>query len=495
MNITEPRVRFAPSPTGDLHIGNARTAFFNWLYARHYGGKLILRIEDTDQERTTKVFEDNLLEDLKWLSLEWDEGPEKNGAVGPYRQSERLELYDSFLKKLIQEEKVYPCYCTEEELELERTSLLARKMPPRYMGKCRNLTEADRRKLEAQGRRPTYRFKVDPGLIEFQDLIRGAMKFEGEAIGDFIIVRSNGIPAYNFAVVIDDSFMGISTVIRGEDHLSNTAIQLMLYRAFGFTPPEFAHHSLILGKDRTKLSKRHGSVSVREFKEKGILPEALLNYLALLGGSIGEGREVCSLNEIIASFSLGRAGKSGAIFDEDKLIWLNSLYLHNELPAQLKKKLFPFIRKAGYDVDQLDSGWLESMVDAVKPNLATLADIGPYMAMLADERFRIEADAASLLREEEAQAVVLTLLQLLDKEEFPSEDSYRQVMTMLGKKAGVKGKKLFMPVRAALTGATHGPELDKIFALLGKQAVVERLKKALALKESFSVFSATADPD
>jgi glutamyl-tRNA synthetase len=290
MNSTKPRVRFAPSPTGELHIGNARTAFFNWLYARHHGGKLVLRIEDTDRQRSTRAFEARVIDDLKWLSLDWDEGPDGKGEVGPYRQSERLELYESFLKSLQKDGRVYPCYCTEDELEVERTSLLSRKMAPRYMGKCRNLTEADRRRLEAQGRRPTWRFRVSQGAVLFQDLIRGTMKFEGEAVGDFIIVRSNGTPAYNFAVVIDDHFMEISTVIRGEDHLSNTAIQLMLYGALGFEPPEFAHHSLILGKDRTKLSKRHGSVSVREFREKGILPEALLNYLALLGSSIGEGR-------------------------------------------------------------------------------------------------------------------------------------------------------------------------------------------------------------
>jgi len=480
MSSEMTRVRFAPSPTGDLHIGNARTAFFNWLYARHYGGKLILRIEDTDQERTTKAFEANLLEDLKWLSLDWDEGPEQNGSVGPYRQSERLELYDSFLKNLVKEEKVYPCYCTEEELELERTALLARKMPPRYMGKCRNLTLADRKKLEAQGRRPTYRFRVQPGTIAFQDKIRGPMKFEGEAIGDFIIVRSNGIPAYNFAVVIDDHFMEISSVIRGEDHLSNTAIQLMLYEALGFTPPEFAHHSLILGKDRMKLSKRHGSVSVREFREKGILPEALLNYLALLGGSIGEGREVCSVSEIISAFSLDRAGKSGAIFDEDKLIWLNSLYIHNEPPDQLREKLMPFISKAGYEVNQLESRWLDRMVEAVKPNLATLADIGPYMAMLDDEQFQIGGDATAVLREDEAQTVIRKLLKIIDDGAFAGEDFYPQMMTMLRTVTGVKGKRLFMPVRAAITGTTRGPELDKIFPLLGKQSVLERLKKALA---------------
>jgi len=486
MNSKEPRVRFAPSPTGDLHIGNARTAFFNWLYARHFGGKLILRVEDTDQERTTKVFEANLLEDLKWLTLDWDEGPEKNGSVGPYRQSERLELYDSFLKNLIKEEKVYPCYCTEEELELERASLLARKMAPRYMGKCRNLTLEERRKLEAQGRRPTYRFKVFPGSIAFQDRIRGQMKFEGEAIGDFIIVRSNGIPAYNFAVVIDDHFMEISSVIRGEDHLSNTAIQLMLYEALGFSPPEFAHHSLILGKDRTKLSKRHGSVAVREFRERGILPEALLNYLALLGGSIGEGREVCSVSDIIAAFSLDKAGKSGAIFDEDKLTWLNSLYIHHESPDQLEEHLLPFIRKGGYDVDQLDPRWLVRMVEVVKPNLATLADVGPYLAMFMDEGFPVEEEAASLLREKDAQAVLRALLHRMEDGSFPQEDFYPQVMAQLRSETGIKGKKLFMPVRAALTGSTRGPELDKIFSLLGKQSVMTRLKKALSPEEKFS---------
>jgi nondiscriminating glutamyl-tRNA synthetase len=479
MSSEIPRVRFAPSPTGDLHVGNARTALFNWLYARHYGGKLILRIEDTDQERTTKAFEANLLEDLKWLTLDWDEGPERNGTVGPYRQSERLELYDSFLKNLIKEEKVYPCYCTEEELELERTSLLARKIAPRYMGKCRNLTLEERRRLEAQGRKPTYRFRVPPGTIAFQDQIRGPMKFEGEAIGDFIIVRSNGIPAYNFAVVIDDHFMEISSVIRGEDHLSNTAIQLMLYEALGFPPPEFAHHSLILGKDRTKLSKRHGSVAVREFRGKGILPEALLNYLALLGGSIGEGREVCSVDEIVAAFSLDRAGKSGAIFDEDKLVWLNSLYLHNESPDPLKDKLLPFIRKAGYEVNLLDPKWLDRMLAVVQPNLATLADIGPYLAMLVNEEFPVEDDAASLLREKDAQAVVRALLPLIEDGDFSRMDFYPQVMTQLRSITGAKGKMLFMPVRAALTGSTRGPELDKIFSLLGKTSVMARLKKAL----------------
>ena len=347
------RVRFAPSPTGDLHVGNARTALFNWLFAKHYEGRFILRIEDTDQERTSRIFERNLLEDLKWLSLYWDEGPEKGGEFGPYHQIERLPLYNTYLKKLIADERVYPCYCTEEELEAERLTLLSMKMMPRYMGKCRNLTDSERKSLETKGRNAAFRFKVKPGSIEFDDLIRGSMKFEGEAIGDFIIVRSNGIPSYNFAVVIDDHLMEITHVIRGEDHLSNTAIQILLYGALGFTPPSFAHHSLILGRDRSKLSKRHGSVSVREFRKKGILPKALLNYLSLLGGSLGEGKEFASLDEIIDMFSLERAGKSGAIFDESKLKWLNAMYIRDCDVETLIELLSPFLKKAGYDPESL----------------------------------------------------------------------------------------------------------------------------------------------
>ena len=292
MTSHRPRVRFAPSPTGDLHVGNARTALFNWLFAKRYGGDFILRIEDTDQERTSPVFEKNILEDLKWLSIEWEEGPEKGGSLGPYHQIQRLDIYDKYTKELVSAGKVYPCYCTEEELEAERASLLSMRMMPRYTGKCKRLTDREREALESRGRKPALRFSVDKGTIEFKDLIRREMKFDGDAIGDFIIVRSNRIPSYNFAAVVDDHLMEITHVIRGEDHLSNTAIQILLYRALDFKPPEFAHHSLILGKDRTKLSKRHGSVAVREFKNRGILSPALLNYLSLLGGSVGEGKKL-----------------------------------------------------------------------------------------------------------------------------------------------------------------------------------------------------------
>jgi nondiscriminating glutamyl-tRNA synthetase len=477
------RVRFAPSPTGDLHVGNARTALFNWLFAKHYGGRFILRIEDTDQERTSRIFEKNLLEDLKWLSLYWDEGPEKGGEFGPYHQIERLPLYSTYLKKLIADERVYPCYCTEEELEAERLTLLSMKMMPRYMGKCRNLTDSDRKTLETKGRNAAFRFKVKPGSIEFDDLIRGSMKFEGEAIGDFIIVRSNGIPSYNFAVVIDDHLMEITHVIRGEDHLSNTAIQILLYGALGFTPPSFAHHSLILGRDRSKLSKRHGSVSVREFRKKGILPKALLNYLSLLGGSLGEGKEFASLDEIIDMFSLERAGKSGAIFDESKLKWLNAMYIRDCDVETLIELLSPFLKKAGYDPDLLDHTWLHQVVDAVKDNIVTLNEISGYIDMFVDEKYHVSREAAEILRGNTVAEILKALHEVLIQSEISRKNVYSTVIHSVREKTGLKAKSILMPLRAAVTGRTSGPELEKIFSILGKESILKRLEQARQFME------------
>jgi nondiscriminating glutamyl-tRNA synthetase len=477
----EPRVRFAPSPTGQLHVGNARTALFNWLFARRYGGRFVLRIEDTDQERTTKFFEQSLLEDLKWLSIDWDEGPEKGGEFGPYHQIERLHLYESYLKKLITDGKVYPCYCSEEELEAERTSLISMRMPPRYMGKCRNLTDEERKQREREGRKPTFRFKVERGAIAFVDLIRGAMKFESEAIGDFIIVRSNGIPAYNFAVVIDDHLMKITHVIRGEDHLSNTAIQLLLYGALGFSPPHFAHHSLILGKDRAKLSKRHGSVSVREFKRQGILPESLLNYLALLGSSFGEGKEIAPIEEMVDMFTIDRAGKSGAIFDEDKMQWLNGIYIRHDAIETLSERVIPFIREAGYDVDVFDRSRLHRIVEAVRDNLVILSDIGSCIDIFFDDRYHLSEEAAALLACNTAPSVIKAFYEALNAHHMNDENLYSDLMKTVREKTGLKSKALFMPVRAAITGNISGPELEKIFSILGKESILKRLKKAIQI--------------
>jgi len=475
-----PRVRFAPSPTGDLHVGNARTALFNWLFARHCEGDFIVRIEDTDRARTSEKFEKGILRDLRWLSIDWDEGPEKDGGFRPYHQFERLDIYDYYLKRLIEEDKVYPCYCTDDELEAERKALLSRGMMPRYMGKCRNLTDREKRKLESEGKKPALRFKVGEDIVEFDDLIRGSMRFDCDLIGDFIIVRSNGIPAYNFAVVIDDHLMKITHVIRGEDHLSNTPLQLLLYKSLGFKPPLFSHHSLILGKDRSKLSKRHGAVSVKAFRDKGVLPEALLNYLSLLGGSFASGKEICSVDEIIAEFSFERAGKSGAIFDEGKLRWLNKIYIRDHKVDKLTELLIPFIENAGYDCNITDRRWLHSVVEAVSGNISTLSEIGDYIDIFFDEKYEISEDAASVFKEGHAPAVVKSLREALMLEKCTEDNLYRCVVDVVSSQTGLKGKKLFMPVRAAITGKTWGPELDKLFAILGRGSLLKRVKQAVA---------------
>ena len=473
----KPRVRFAPSPTGELHVGNARTALFNWMFARHSGGDFILRIEDTDESRSALSYQVNLIDDLKWLGVDWDEGPQKQGTYGPYKQSERLNIYADHLQKLVAADLVYPCYCTEEELEEERQALILSKRMPRYMGKCRNLTPDERKAREAQGRKHSYRFKVPQFTVEFNDLIRGAMKFEGESIGDFIIVRSNGMPAYNFAVVIDDHLMAITHVIRGEDHLSNTALQIMLYRALGFEPPVFAHHSLILGKDRSKLSKRHGSVSVGEFRKQGILPEVLLNYLGLLGSSFTDGREILSRDEMIADFTLTRASKSGAIFDEEKLLWLNAIYIRNCETESLTNRLFPFLQQAGYQPDTLDAQWLRNVIDAVKNNLTKLTDIDGHIHFFFDEQYELTDAAKQILAGVSARKVVSAFGEYLASAQDLPNDLYAGAIKYAKEKTGVKGKELFMPIRAALTGVVHGPELDRVFAVLGKESAAKRLQR------------------
>jgi len=474
-----PRVRFAPSPTGDLHVGNARTALFNWLFARHRGGRFILRIEDTDRFRTSDIHEAGILDDLLWLGLDWDEGPGKGGPYGPYRQSERSEIYERYLETLIRIEKVYRCYCTEEELEAERKRLLSSGQAPRYSGKCRRLSDDQRRKLEGEGRKPAWRFAVTGDTVEFEDLIRGPVKFSGMDIGDFIVVRSNGIPAYNFAVVVDDHLMEISHVIRGEDHLSNTAMQIMLYRALGFVPPLFAHHALILGKDRAKLSKRHGASAIREFRQMGILPEAMVNYLALLGSSFAEGTEVLTLSEMVEVFSLDRAGKSGAAFSMEKLEWLNNLYIRKSDNGKLALMLSPYLKRAGYDTESRGDTWLEAAIDTIKGNLRLLSEITDYIDVYYDDRYAIEEGAGNILREEKSREILGVLEESLGDPECPDDDPYSFLIDRLRKKTGLKGKALFMPLRAAVTGKTWGPELNHVVNLLGKASLRKRVRRAM----------------
>ena len=322
------RVRFAPSPTGHLHVGNARTALFNWLLARGQNGTFILRIEDTDLERSTRESEQAILDDLRWMGLQWDEGVEAGGAYGPYRQTERMQSYVDHTNRLLAEGKGYYCFCSAETLEAHRKSQLAAGLPPKYAGTCRNIPPDEAKRRKESGEAAVVRLRVPEGRdVTFNDVVRGEVTFHTDVIGDPVLVRSDGIPAYNFAVVIDDALMKVTHVIRGEDHISNTPRQILLYEAYGYQPPTFAHLSLVMGPDHAPLSKRHGATSVKEFREKGYLPEALVNYLALIGWSPGQNEELLPADELARRFRLENVAHSAGVFDEDKLAWANRHYL------------------------------------------------------------------------------------------------------------------------------------------------------------------------
>ena len=369
----EMRVRFAPSPTGPFHIGGARSALFNWLLARKLNGKLVLRIEDTDRDRSKPEYEENIKAALKWLGIMWDEGVDVEGPYGPYRQMDRLAIYKKYTDQLLAEGKAYYCYCTPEELEAEREALTAKGMMPRYMGKCRNLTPEQKAEYEAQGRKPTIRFRVPEGVdLTFNDMVRGEVHFDSDGIGDFVIVKADGIPTYNYAVVIDDSLMHITHVIRAEEHLSNTPRQLLVYDALGFERPVFGHISLILGKDKKKMSKRHGATSVDQYRQLGYLPHALVNFLALLGWAPTDEQEIFSEEELIKAFNMDHVAKNPAVFDIEKLNWINFQYMKQLTPDQLLELTLPFIEKAGYVQEPIDADkkeWLKAVVWYVRDHL------------------------------------------------------------------------------------------------------------------------------
>ena len=342
------RLRFAPSPTGQLHVGNARTALFNWLLARGAGGTFVLRIEDTDFERSTTQSESAILEDLRWMGLEWSEGIEAGGDCGPYRQSERLHIYRAHVVELMSLGHAYQCFCSAEQLEADRKAALEAGRPPQYVGRCRDITRDQARRRIENGERAVIRFRVPANReVVFNDIVRGEVRFSTEVIGDPVLVRSDGIPAYNYAVVIDDALMAITHVIRGEDHISNTPRQILLYEAFGWTPPPFAHVSLVMGPDHSPLSKRHGATSVAEFRARGYLPEALTNYLALIGWSPGEGEELLPLQELAARFRLEDVGHSAGVFDIEKLAWVNRHYLKAAAPDRLARLAVPYCSRRG----------------------------------------------------------------------------------------------------------------------------------------------------
>jgi glutamyl-tRNA synthetase len=460
------RVRFAPSPTGRLHVGNARTALFNWLLARGQGGTFILRIEDTDAERSTRESEQAILHDLQWLGLEWDEGPDRGGGHGPYRQSERLHLYQSYAKELQSADAAYPCFCTAAQLEAERQEALAAGRPARYAGTCRRLSYGDAARRIAAGEHPAIRFRVPDGReVVFNDAVRGEVRFHTDVIGDPVIVRADGMPAYNFAVVVDDALMEVTQVIRGEDHISNTPRQILLYEALGFTPPIFAHLSMVMGPDHAPLSKRHGATSVGEFRDKGYLPEALVNYLALIGWSPGGNDELLPIDELARRFSLENVGHSAGVFDEEKLAWANRHYLKIADPARIAELSVPHFERLGVAMrpDAQGLQFLASVVPIASASVDRLSQVPARLAFLFDY------DAAASLREPQtleemradgARAVVHALAEELAAAPRLDREKFRDAANRVKARTGQKGKALFHPIRVALTGRAAGPELD-----------------------------------
>jgi len=480
--MTSPvRVRFAPSPTGLLHIGNARTALFNYLFARNLQGTFILRIEDTDLERSTDESIDHILTDLQWLGMKWDEGPDREGPDGPYRQSQRLSIYRDYAGQLFQQGKVYKCFCSPERLEALRKQQLSKGKMPRYDGHCRCLSQEEISKMESAGERPVLRFRVEGAPIRFEDLVHGRMSFAPEGIGDFIIFRSDGMVAYNFACVIDDHLMRITHVIRGEDHLSNTPRQILIYRTMGWDPPAFAHHPLILGTDRSPLSKRHGATAVSQYREEGFLPEALLNYLVLLGWTPPSGEEMMSIEKIAEEFSFQGLSKSAPIHSRKKLEWLNSLYIRKKEDGAVLDMVLPYLEKAGIPVDQKDRAPLAQIAAVLKENLVVLSQIEEYLGIFFDEKFTFEEGAKTILLDSNHRATLQAILTVLEETPEMTADAWPSLLSQLEEKTGKKGKNLLAPFRAAITGKTKGPELARTLPLIGKERMINRIKMALQL--------------
>lgn len=480
----EVRVRFAPSPTGPFHIGGARSALFNWLFARKMGGKLILRIEDTDLERSSRESEENIKAALKWLGMDWDEGIDVGGENGPYRQTERLDIYKKYTEKLLAEGKAYYCYCTDEELEEERQALIKEGKMPRYMGKCRNLTPEQIAAYEAEGRKPTVRFRVPADQqILVRDMVRGDVVFDSNNIGDFVIVKSDGIPTYNYAVVIDDALMHITHVIRAEEHLSNTPRQCLVYDALGFEKPVFGHISLILGKDHTKMSKRHGATSVDQYRQLGYLPEGIVNFLALLGWAPNSEQEIFSIDELIKEFSMERVAKNPAVFDIDKLNWINQHYMRQLDDEAFFAAAKPHMVAAGYMTGE-ETGeklaWLKKVVATSKDHVSFAAQIPASVEMYFNDEFGFENDeAAAVLQAETVPTVIGMLLEELPKLEVLDGAAVKALFKTIQKTTKLKGKDVFMPIRVALTGNQHGPELAEMVPLLGIERTEKRIRASL----------------
>ena len=477
------RVRFAPSPTGHLHIGNARTVLFNWLFARSNKGKFLLRVEDTDVARSKEAYFEKMLQDLSWLGLDWDEGPDKPGPFGPYRQSERREFYKKFAEKLIKEGKAYPCFCSDEELKKRRAEALKKGLAPRYDNRCRKLTATQCDDLRKKGVKPALRFKVSEKTLVINDIIRGEVEFDTALIGDFVIMKSAGTPSFNFAVVCDDYSMEISHVIRGEDHLPNTPKHVLVFEALGAKVPEFAHISLTMGPGGTRLSKRADAASIARYKELGYLPEALVNYIALLGWAPENDKEVVSREEMIKEFKLKKLSKSSESFDPDKLDWMNSIYIRNADLDKITHMCIPYlVDKKFVTKDSIDMRFAEikKIVSVVRGHLACVSQITDYTKTFFTETIEIkDKKLKTLIASKESKIVLNSFLKNIDPIKELKEEDFAGLIKNIVKDTSVKGKNLYMPLRAAITGEVHGPELNLVLPILGKERCAARVKRAL----------------
>ena len=477
------RVRFAPSPTGFLHVGGARTALFNWLFARHNNGTFVLRIEDTDRQRSTPEALAAIVDGLKWLDIDWDEGPDVGGEYGPYNQMARIETYRREARKLLANGSVYRCFCTPEQLETMREEARARKAALHYDGRCRELSAADVEARESEGTPFVLRFKVPPGATEFDDMVRGKISFDNSEIDDFIILRSDATPTYNFSVSVDDVTMRITDVIRGEDHISNTPKQLLLMRAMGAEPPRYAHVSLIMGEDGSRLSKRHGATAVGEYEGQGYLPEAMMNYLALLGWSPKDDREIMDWTEMVGDFEIGDVAKTSAVFSPDKLKWMNGQYIRALTDEELADRIVPFLVAANLaTATELESRreWLIKLARATKERLHVLTDIVPYWDyFFGDIAGYDEKGVKKRWSKPEAKKILADLVEVLKGcEPFDKKTIEARCLDYV-EREGIKLAQLAHPARLALTGRTFSPGIFETIELIGKEKSLTRLKKAI----------------
>lgn len=485
--MEEVRVRIAPSPSGNLHVGTARTALFNYLFAKKNNGKFVLRIEDTDAERTSQEYIDNIFDSLKALGLNWDEGPDVGGPYGPYTQSERFDIYPKYVQQLLESGFAYECFCTPEELEAEKAEATANKKPYVYSKKCENLTEEEKAKLRAEGRKPAIRFNIakaqrafhESSILEFDDLVKGKLHMDTDLLGDFVIQKSNGAPTYNFAVVIDDMLMKISHVIRGEDHISNTYKQILIYEALGAEVPRFGHLGMILAPDRSKLSKRHGATAVSDFVKQGYLTDALINFVALLGWAPSDGEEIKSVDAIAQDFRIGEISSSNSIFEYDKLKWMNSHYI-KQLPLdELEEKLKPYLEK--YDLTQLSKEHFDKMIEITREPLTLLSDITDAVEYFFGEGVENDESAVETLATDVSQNVLKDFIEKAEGWEWTEENLHEKLEIFRGywKEQGIKPKVTMWAVRAAVTGRTRGADMVGILEVIGKDKTMNRAKSAL----------------